>query len=657
MRALVFCVVALLASPAFAIEKFALSVYHFNAQYVEGGLIGFPDGESTSTVMNMNDAQVQDAIVKESLDPLLDMYARHPTWGADIEMQGMLLDIIVERHPATLGKMKALAAAGKVSFDSFHWSDQFWLAYPRVDMERSHDLVVKSFAAAGLPLGPSIFTQEGQFAIGMERFFRERGIKNAIVSGGVMGSTISPYSPKAIYTLGKQPDVIAVVTADMQDDLVQMKWQFRDDGERAMTGGKEGGLDPYLGTSFVYAPGPSKEFEDAIIADETAGFQMVSTATYVEKALALGEKPEPLPEVIDAVWHHDVFLWMGNVSIWDNLYPGSTADNTTHTLAMRAHRKLVQVESVVKQLGTHDFDTQIAQAWKDLLMGECSDGTGQNPWLGERRYSQAHSQAALDAANAILADKRVASGLTYTAVAPVLANDPGPFSLVSFPNAARPPRVVWQKRAGATVWEVSVTFDPAPSGASSKDQSRVDIAFPRTADSLIWSGALEDDVVRELPLSGISGTQDGLPDGGTFDEVRIPAANGLVGLGDDTYVIKRTESVHVAAQLPKQEKVVRFMDNTAPTEAVTWKFVVVKGTRAEALAEALAENVNPDPVTALPVVATAAKGCGCGSPAVDVLGLAMLAGWLRRRRARHQRGAATSRSARRAQPSFLQTDS
>lgn len=632
MRWLSICVLVLLARPAVAVEKFALAVYHFNVQYVQGGLIGFPDGESMSDTFNVTDEQAQDRVITESFEPLLDVYARHPDWGADFEMQGYMLDVIVQRHPGVLAKMKTLAQAGKVSFDSFHWSDQFWIAYPRVDMERSHDLVIKSFHDAGIPLGTSIFTQEGQFGSGMERFFRERGIRTAIVAGGVVGSTLNlPAAP--LNTLGPTQDVLAVVAPcggspcdGPQDDKVQVLWDWRDDGELTTTGSG----NPYLGTAFTYKPELTAQYEQRLVDEETNGFKHVSVEHFVDRALELGEQPTPLPQLVDGVWHHDVFLWMGGMSLEDALVPGTSADNTVHTLAMKAHRKVRQAEEAVATLKITGFETQLDHAWRELLLGECSDGSGQNPWLGERQYSLKHSQEALDTAEAILKDNRVASKLVSAPPAPKLVDDVGPLQPIVYPDTHRPAHVKWQKREGTEVWELTATFDGIEDPSRDLQARRLQLDFPRTGDNLIWSEALEDEKVLTMPLAGITGTDVQLPDGGTAVTAMIPAANGLVGLGGGLYLIKRMETVHVAAQLPRDESLVRFKDDTADTGVVTWKFLVVKGSEADALAVAKATNVDPDPLGPPPAKP---KGCGCGMTAGDAgAGLFALLGLFGRRR-------------------------
>ncbi len=54
-------------------EKFSLTMFHFNVQYVAGGLKGFPSGSDNNPTFDLDDAQVQDLIIKESFEPVLDV--------------------------------------------------------------------------------------------------------------------------------------------------------------------------------------------------------------------------------------------------------------------------------------------------------------------------------------------------------------------------------------------------------------------------------------------------------------------------------------------------------------------------------------------------------------------------------------------------------
>ena len=126
-------------------HKYALALFHFNIQYVAGGLIGLlPEPrnllELWMLLWEVSAEEVEDQIVRESLEPILDLYGSHPDWGVDIELQGYFIEVLAERHPDVLEKLKALVLAGRVELVSFHYSDQLFIAYSREDLERSQVL-------------------------------------------------------------------------------------------------------------------------------------------------------------------------------------------------------------------------------------------------------------------------------------------------------------------------------------------------------------------------------------------------------------------------------------------------------------------------------------------------------------------------------------
>ena len=74
-------------------HKYALSVFHYNLQYVAGGLDGILDDFGSAEQwegLDTSEEGVEDAIILESFLPMLDLYASHPEWGADLEMQGLM---------------------------------------------------------------------------------------------------------------------------------------------------------------------------------------------------------------------------------------------------------------------------------------------------------------------------------------------------------------------------------------------------------------------------------------------------------------------------------------------------------------------------------------------------------------------------------------
>jgi hypothetical protein len=594
------------AAAAAAPEKFALAVYHFNIQYCAGGLIGFPDGETHDPFFELDEKQVEDLIVTESLDPLLDMYLRHPAWGADIELQGYMLDVMRERHAGVLDKLRTLAARGQIAVDSLHWSDQLWVAYPRRDLEVSFEMTQASFAAAQIGQGLAIFSQEGQFGPGLARFMAERGLKAMVVPRNLFkwhyATAIAP-----LYRFG---DLHAVVTDGAADERVQVQWSFVNDGELAMTGNR----NPYLGTRFKRDEQAMAEFEAAREAEEAAGWKLVTVEKYVARALELGVPAPDLPPMLDGAWQpnstSNVQLWMGGAGLWDPA--GAEADNLVLTANARVRKKVVLAERAAEAL-KDEWRARARDAWRELLFAEVSDSTGWNPWVLEREYSLEHAAAAEAHAGAVLAHPEIKPRLAPARIAPTLVDDAGPFTVEVLADTARAPAVTWKKRGGEEIWELEIAF-----GASDPGSRDVQVSFPRSHDRAVWSPALEDSTVADVDLTTL-----------VAETPTLPLANGLVGLADDTFLILRTDSVHVAAILPRAERFVRFLDQTAPATPFTWRFVLLRGSAQQALDEARALNVEPD------LILRAGVSCGCGSASGAVPGaLALFCALLPRRRRR-----------------------
>jgi len=139
-------------------------MFHYNVQYVAGGLKGFPSGQDDNPTFDLDDAQVQDRIITESFEPVLDVFLAHPTWKVTLEMPAYMVEVMMERHPEVLAKLKQLMASGQAELVSFHYSDQMFLAYPRLDLERSHEIMDAVYAEAGITPSPVVFCQEASSA-------------------------------------------------------------------------------------------------------------------------------------------------------------------------------------------------------------------------------------------------------------------------------------------------------------------------------------------------------------------------------------------------------------------------------------------------------------------------------------------------------------
>ena len=218
---------ALLLSPAYArADKFVLSVFHFNIQYVAGGLVGFsflPD-----PALDLDNDVIEDLIVTQSFAPVLDLYEKHPTWGTDIELQGYFLDVLAARHPAVLEKLRKLAKSGQIEVVSFHYSDQLFIGYPEEDWQRSQALTAATFAKYDIPLSRTVFCQEGQSGEAMAQRFAEVGYRNMVWPKNLYSFQHGDFDAAPLYQFGDGYMIAGGKGVSTTD--VEVQWSFMDDG-------------------------------------------------------------------------------------------------------------------------------------------------------------------------------------------------------------------------------------------------------------------------------------------------------------------------------------------------------------------------------------------------------------------------------------------
>ena len=77
-------------------------------------------------------------------------------------------------------KLREAAQKNIVEVVSFHYSDQLFLAYPRLDMERSVALTKELFSDLCVPLSPVVFNQEGQAGEGRHTFMADHDYSIAV---------------------------------------------------------------------------------------------------------------------------------------------------------------------------------------------------------------------------------------------------------------------------------------------------------------------------------------------------------------------------------------------------------------------------------------------------------------------------------------------
>lgn len=574
--------------------KLAVAVYHFNVQYVAGGLVGFPDGEIVEQY-NLDEAETEDRIVTEGLEPVLDLFLAHPTFRADIELQAYMVEVIALRHPNVLAKMKMLASSGQIDFDSFHYSDQLYVAYPRRDLAVSLDLTEQIFARAGLPLGLSIFTQEGQFARGQVPIAAQRGYEVSVLPKNLFSYQFGEERSNAdvLYQIpGTDPPHAVIIGGkgwrgvDQNGAEVELQWTFMDDGEVAFS---EGRLNPYFGLDYVVDPEKIAEHIAQLEAMETAGYTHVTIAEAVRALKKRGVAFADLPPVLDGTWQpadtNNVFRWMGG----GGLFRAFEADSDVLASIWRARTAVERLE--LETAGDPEAAFGVRAAWREALLAQVSDSTGWNPFINEIRYSFERAEAA----RSLAADVRVCRGLEPDRER-TIACTPSSKTLAELGAEVIAPA----RRITARIESCASNFG---------ELTRIAIDVPKLVEQekLLDANDMESKE-REVELRfrqtsrtfGLAtafteGVQSIALDDYTFESMGIALPIGLIELSPKRWVIQDLHSGRVAALIARtgaDEGWVRFMDFVVSRAASSTRlYYLADGLEADE-ARALAETIN-----------------------------------------------------------------
>ncbi|NLH49285.1 MAG: hypothetical protein GX444_11885 [Myxococcales bacterium] len=570
--------------------KYSLSMFHFNIQYVIGGLYGFVPLPIDIPSWEIGPDEVEDMIVTESFVPVLDLLEHHTNWTLTIELQAYFIEVLAERFPEVLDQLRDLVDAGGVELVSFHYADQLFIAYPYEDWQVSNDRAKAVFEQYDLTLSPVVFCQEGQAGEGMTERMAETGYDILAWPKNLWSWQHGDFDAAPFYQMG---DTYVVAGGKgVSDDVnqVYVDWSFLDDGEKMATGD----FDPYFPWFFHYQEGSVAEYEAGLMEKEADGYKIGSISDYVNDLLDAGIDPEPAPRLLDGTWQPDstegVSMWLGRGGLWRK----DERDNHVRSLAYQAHQEILAAETIAEQAGL-DRAAVLDEAWRQLHNADVSDGSGINPYRGEVEYVIASAAEAIRIARDVIEEAKTALSLENvlidTANGEVTAGEyekpgekvpQGPFQIL-VQAKDRTFKTKWfQVSEDPATWRLEIAF----SDSENKKARELFVTFPGTGDEILTTTALIDDEVRSYPWADFN-----------FEFWYLPAPTGLIGLGDGTWLVKDAANEHVGAYIEPSTRNVRFEDQTAPWfETITWVFYVVQGSAADALT--LADRVNVHPVLA-----------------------------------------------------------
>lgn len=597
-------------------SKFAMSLFHYNVEYVIGGLeTTTDDGEHLllgdfAEAEGWDNDRVEDWIITDTLLPMLEMYERHPTWRVDFEMQAYMVEVMAARHPETLALMRELAWAGQVELISFHYAAQLFLAFPREEQLRSIARTHEVFEDHCLPLSGVVFNQEGQAGEGRQRTLVEHGYEIGVHPKNLWNYVRHGEVPWPWYASEGGTLVVGPGGVDPASG-VEVVWDFFDDGELRSV---PEGVNPYVAMLFNHDPERVAEFEAHLEAREADGYSLVTIGEYARHLEARGVEKKQAPALLDGTWQppstDSIHRWLGGRSqVWhvdeeDNVV---RAGNTRTRMHVHATQVVLDAADAAG-VATPALMSEVEDMWLDLMHAEVSDASGVNPWRGEilwceRLNDELHGRAlvAIDSLAELLdiSDDHLTIDLhdgTLTAAADAPAGD-GAAPLDTPPLAVavradeREITETWWTVPDDTVtgrWRYALTFATAVEepDCDECDGRRVELRFPRTADVIEYSPGLIEDEVRSYPFSDFVFQ---------FGHAWLPLPNGLIGLGEGWYVIKHVRTGHIAARIGPDFDDVAFIDATPQRDhADEYVFEIVQ-TDTAAAALAIANRINTWP--------------------------------------------------------------
>jgi len=542
-------------------NRYSLGLYHFNVQYICG------------------DEEIEDRVIVESFEPLVDMFLRHPEWGADFEMQGNMIEIMAERHPRVLEKFKKLLDRGRVRLVSFHYSDQLFLAYPAHDMEWSIRINDEILMRHGIKRSNIMFAQEDQFGEGVAEFMKQYGYNLAALSS----SYYLYFHHDDVPLWATIAGVPVFFTREYSDSKIDVNWHYFGDGEFVAS------TSPYS-ADYRFVEEKLRNYEGRLMYFEATGRKIVSIAELARDMKKLGYKPSKCPPILDGFWGGDgckmAFRWMGDYKA------PHEQDVELRSLTFRSRRELLAAETLLKHVEERGLDVEaekelLKKAWAAQLLAEVTDSTGWGPRPIEVEYSINYAQQAMEVAKELIETLKEKIGLedelvkinTFTgSVVPVegeeiiVEEEVVPVYPVIVAGASQS-EVHFYKRSDSE-YRVEVIFTPS--------EKRCEVSFPLKWDNIAYSPALAEGKLVVYPLDLFD-----------FDDIYLGLSNGLIGLDEKVYLIKDNHINHLACQVDKTRSLVTFAMNKPPKHEFKWQFYLIFGDAETALDKANTINTYP----------------------------------------------------------------
>jgi len=533
-------------------EKYAIGMFHFNLQYVAG------------------DYKIESKIIKNSVYPVLQFFEKNPQFKSDIEIQGYAIETLADGHPEVLALLKKLVNKGQIELVIAHYSDQFFIAYPALDLQKSIAISDKILADHGMKRSRVFFGQEIQWTPAYASVLKDNYdlvVTSSDPHGHYRGNTL----PLVNVSYGNDHILGLIGAGEHQLEGLSWDFAFLDDGEVFNT------LD--YNSDFNIVPEQEKKSIDNFRRLQKEGYKFVTMTELAGKIKSLkGYKIPDYPFVPEGTWNMSVcgpFMWMGRQRT------GIEKDGLTRAASYKIRGPLLMAERLVDYAAAKGLDVGklrnlILEAWKHLLLSEVSDSSGWSPLLVEVQYTDnevANTELLVQEALKLLKDMLPMDEQNYLVntktgkVGPVAIPkcDPGMVSVLPVPIAVRAERsVTTVRKINENLYSLDIKGERPADGA-------VEIVFDTPSNGLCYSAGSGEETAVEIPAD-------------LKNDPAFTLSNGFIYLNNGYSLIKDCSVEHLAATWKmKEQKLVFREELNKNNPEMNMHFYLLKGSAGDGL--------------------------------------------------------------------------
>ena len=543
-------------------EKYAIGMFHFNLQYVAG------------------DYKIESKIIRNSVYPVLQFFEKNPQYKSDIEIQGYAIETFAEEHPEVLALLKKLVNRGQIELVIAHYSDQFFIAYPALDLQKSIEISDQILADHGIKRSRVFFGQEIQWTPAYASVLKDKYdlvVTSSDPHSHYRGATL----PLVNVTYGTDHILGLIGAGENKLDGLTWNFAFLDDGEVFNT------LD--YNSDFNIVPEQEKKSIDNFKRLQKEGYKFVTMTELANKIKNLkGYKIPDYPFVPEGTWNMSVcgpFMWMGRQRT------GIEKDGLTRAASYKLRGVVLLAEKLVDYAASKGLDVSklrkmVLEAWKHLLLSEVSDSSGWSPLLVEVQYTDN------EVANAELILQEVLKSLkvlipmdeksyqvdTKTGkVEPlnISKSSSNQVGVLPVPFAVRAEKSVSSvRKVNENLYSIEIKGERPADGA-------VEIIFDTPATGLFYSAGSGEEIAVEIPTD-------------LKNDPAFTLSNGFVYLNNGYSLIKDCSVEHIAATWKMKEQKLVFREELNPNNPeMNMRFYLVKGSAIDGLKFANGLNTWP----------------------------------------------------------------